>query len=160
MNHPVIDTPVTSPGPQTDPAETRRLAAWLGYAGLVPFVSLAALALLSGAEIQLLARDALIAYGAVIVSFLGAWHWYACIDGDVRHAVVARMTFAVSPALLGWAAMMAPQSWGMALVLTGLLMTCIADGRWQGAHEWYQTLRRRLTLVASASMTAAVFSLL
>ena len=161
MNHPVVDIPAATPGPASNMDTTsRRAAGWLGYAGLIPFVGLAALALATGDEIQQQAREALIAYGAVIISFLGAWHWYACVDGRVRTAVAAKMTFAVTPALLGWAAMLAPQSWGMALVLTGLLLTCIADGRWQGAQDWYRTLRRRLTVVASTSMTAAVFSLL
>ncbi|MDX1698736.1 MAG: DUF3429 domain-containing protein [Thiohalobacterales bacterium] len=161
MNHPVIDIPTATPDPASSAESAlRRTAGWLGYAGLIPFVGLAALALTLSGDLQYQAREALIAYGAVIISFLGAWHWYACVDGRVREAVAAKMGFAVTPALLGWAALLVPQSWGMALVLTGLLLTCIADGRWQGAQDWYRTLRRRLTVVASASMTAAVFSLL
>ena len=160
MNHPVYDSSQTvrSPVPQNTTA-CQRNATWLGYAGLMPFVSLSAFVLLSAGDMQLQARAALIAYGAVIISFLGAWHWYAAIQHGDSSATLAKMSFAVSPALLGWLAVLLPQAWGMALVITGLLMTCVADGRWQAAaHPWYRQLRQRLTLVATASMTAAVFS--
>lgn len=162
MNHPVYDTTQTVQLSKSHVTMAcRRNAEWLGYAGLIPFVSLSVFVLLSAGDIQMQARAALIAYGAVIISFLGAWHWYAAIQHGGDSATLAKMAFAVSPALLGWLAVLVPDAWGVALVITGLLMTCVADGRWQAAaHPWYRQLRQRLTLVATASMTAAVFSLL
>ncbi len=159
MNHTVFDAPVARSVLASHSApEWRRNAALLGYTGLVPFVVLAAFALFPVGNLEQQAREALIAYGAVIISFLGAWHWYAAIHHGGAHATLARMSFAVSPALLGWIATVLPQSYGMALVIAGLLITCIADGRVQDIHPWYRLLRRRLTLIASASMTVAVFS--
>ena len=159
MNHPVYDVPRSTTPSVSDGSGAQRYALWLGYAGLIPFVTLATLALLADGELQQLAGTALIAYGAVIISFLGAWHWSAAINHGGDSASPARMVFAVTPALLGWLAILLPFSYGMALVITGLLMACVADGRWQTtAPSWYRRLRQRLTLVATASMTAAVFS--
>jgi len=159
VNHPVYDLPETAQPALPVDSGVQRNATWLGYAGLVPFVTLATVVLLSAGEIQLQARAALIAYGAVIISFLGAWHWYTAIQLGGSRATLTRMSFAVSPALLGWIAILLPHRYGMALVITGLLITCVADGHWQAATQpWYRQLRQRLTLVATASMTAAVFS--
>ncbi|MGB5260772.1 MAG: DUF3429 domain-containing protein [Gammaproteobacteria bacterium] len=159
MNLPVLDLPETLQPALPHNGNARRNAAWLGYAGLLPFVALAALVWVTDGDLQTQARAALIAYGAVIISFLGAWHWYAAIVHGGASATLAKMSFAVSPALLGWLAMLLPHRYGIALVITGLLLTCIADGRWQaGTHIWYRQLRQRLTLIATASMTAAVFS--
>jgi len=159
VNHPVFSTPGTLQSSRPQDGEARRNAAWLGYAGLIPFVALAALVWAPEGDLQSQARAALIAYGAVIISFLGAWHWYAAITHGGSRATLAKMSFAVSPALLGWLAVLLPYRYGIALVITGLLMTCIADGRWQtDTHAWYRQLRQRLTLIATASMTAAVFA--
>ena len=161
MNHPMYDFTQHTPSPVTQNNHLERHASWLGYAGLIPFVTLAALALVSNGDLQLQSRGALIGYGAVIISFLGAWHWYAAIERGGDSASLSRMVFAVSPALLGWAALLLPHAYGMALVLTGLLITCVVDGRWMsGSPTWYRLLRRRLTVVATISMTSAVFSLL
>ena len=61
--------PLTSPPPAPIPGPV----AWLGYGGLLPFGALALL-LLDGAR-SALWWPALLAYGAVILSFVGALHW-------------------------------------------------------------------------------------
>lgn len=159
MNYPVIDAPVTVRTPASSAATAcRRNAAWLGYAGLIPFVALSVGGLLFAGDIQQQAHEALIAYAAVIISFLGARHWYAAIYNTGGSATLASMSFAVTPALMGWVAVLLPPSSGMALVIAGLLMTCVADSRLKGLHAWYRVLRQRLTLIATVSMTVAVFS--
>jgi hypothetical protein len=55
------------------PTEIREFPKSLGYAGLLPFVGLALLMYLWGAN-QGFLRHALLAYGACIVSFIGAMH--------------------------------------------------------------------------------------
>ena len=50
-----------------------QIARLLGYGGLIPFAALAALALGSSQSAAWI--HALIAYGAVILSFVGALHW-------------------------------------------------------------------------------------
>lgn len=159
MKHPVIDSPLATHSTGSPAAFVcQRNAAWLGYAGLIPFVVLATMALFSGADARPQAHAALVAYGAVIISFLGAWHWHAAIYQGSQDATLARMSFAVSPALLGWVALLLPESYGMALVTAGLLMTCFADSRWYGVASWYRSLRWRLTTVATLCMMVALFS--
>lgn len=159
MNFTAIDAPLASRTPASSAATAcRRNAAWLGYAGLIPFVALSAVGLFFAGGIQQWAHEALVAYAAVIISFLGARLWYAAIYNNGGSATLASMSFAVTPALMGWVAVLLTLSHGMALVIAGLLMTCIADNRLKGLHAWYRVLRQRLTLIATASMTVAVFS--
>ena len=161
MNYPNYDMAPAATTPLPEGDTVRRYARLLGYAGLIPFVSLTAAVIFAHGDLQQLAGRALIAYGAVIISFLGAWHWAAAITRGGDSASLPRMGYAVTPALLGWVAILLPFSWGVALVISGLLMACLADGRWQtGAPAWYRQLRQHLTLIATASMTAAVLSLL
>jgi uncharacterized membrane protein YidH (DUF202 family) len=141
-------------------AVRRRYALRLGYAGLIPFIALSVLCLLSAGKLQQQATEALIAYGAVIISFLGAWHWSMAIHGTGRDAALARMLYAVSPALMGWSAMLLPQSYGLVLIIAGLLITVIADRHWQVTFSWYLTLRRRLTFIATISVALALVSML
>jgi hypothetical protein len=66
-----------------------RHVAWLGYGGLLPFVGLAALAGFDPHHL-LAWSDALVGYGAVILSFIGALHWGVAMSApaSTRHAVV------------------------------------------------------------------------
>ena len=78
---------------------------WLGYGGVIPFVALA-LSIALGFELEGLgipdASGKLLAYGAVIISFIGAVHW-----GLAMHAERSRQTrlyvYSVVPALVAWA---------------------------------------------------------
>jgi len=127
----------------------------LGYAGLIPFVTLAALPLFFQGDVQSQTGTALIAYGAVIISFLGACHWSAAIIDSNNDNVASRMLFAVSPALLGWLAVLLPLPYGFMLIITGLLITLIADSHWSYGPAWYAALRRRLTWIATLSLSFA-----
>ncbi len=96
--------------PMVDLVSKRRLpilAALLGLGGLVPFLACGFGAVwvqqpLSAA--RLLA--ALITYGAVILSFLGAVHWGLVLGDEVGLADRARLTFGVLPSLIGWVALL------------------------------------------------------
>ncbi len=50
----------------------------LGYAGLMPFIGLAFMVQLADSPNDLIALESLVAYGAVIVSFLYELYWVAC----------------------------------------------------------------------------------
>jgi len=81
----------------------------LGYAGLIPFIGLAFIVQLADSPNDLIALESLVAYGAVIVSFLGALHWGACfkIIGTstqnrwLDHSV---WIWGIMPALIAWLA--------------------------------------------------------
>ena len=51
-----------------------REVAWLGYGGLVPFVGLLSIVLVDPHH-GLVWADAMVAYGAIILGFVGALHW-------------------------------------------------------------------------------------
>ena len=61
------------PVPHEDPTWT--LIRRLGYAGLIPFVFLAACLWLVGEDLHPYVALSMQAYGGVIVSFLGGIHW-------------------------------------------------------------------------------------
>ncbi|MGB5540214.1 MAG: DUF3429 domain-containing protein [Gammaproteobacteria bacterium] len=138
----------------------RRQAYRLGIAGLIPFLLLSVLCLFLSGELRQQAGQALVAYGAVIAAFLGAWHWGAATAAENRPAVAARMLFAVTPALLGWLATLLPLFYGLMLVIATLLLAWFADRHWIEGHAWYLALRKRLTFVASLGLAIAAISVL
>lgn len=90
---------------------TRRLpllAVLLGLGGLIPFLACGFGAVWLDDPVraaELLA--ALIAYGAVILSFLGAVHWGFALEDQVGLADRPRLFLGIMPALIGWAALLA-----------------------------------------------------
>lgn len=127
----------------------------LGYAGLLPFVGGAALVWLLGpSQQQAFVAQALSAYGALIIAFLGGIHWGQVMkSGDSGAAAPLSLAWGVLPALLAWPALLMPAH--AALVLHGvLLLVCYAVDRRlyarAGVQGWL-TLRFRLSAVAALS---------
>ncbi|RXU10950.1 DUF3429 domain-containing protein, partial [Pseudomonas syringae] len=77
----------------------------LGYGGLLPFISLALLIPFSG-DYRPLFAIALVNYGAVILSFVGALHWgFAMTAQDIKaEQRSGRFIWSVIPALIAWIA--------------------------------------------------------
>ncbi|WP_341905699.1 DUF3429 domain-containing protein [Polaromonas sp. YR568] len=135
-------------------------ARWLGYAGLLPFVGAAAGAwLLQAPGLQAWAGVALLAYGALIATFLGGIHWGLAMRG--ADPVTTRLLWGVVPSLVAWVALMLPLGAGL-LVVAALLATCYAVDRAlyasAGLAGWL-TLRLQLTAVATASCVAGAWAL-
>lgn len=128
----------------------------LGYAGLAPFVLLAALMWLVDAELLPFVAMALGGYAATIVSFLGGVHWgIGFMQGQSDDAGAPRFHFlwGVVPSLMAWLALMMPAY--AALPLLGLVVVaCYAvDSKTYpavGLASWLP-MRLRLTIVAAAS---------
>jgi len=96
----------------------------LGLAGLLPFAGCSLGAL--NPDVELAARSllALVAYGAVILAFLGGVHWGFALDGSGTPTVrVQRLRFGlgVVPSLVGWAALMVAVL-GWPLLAAGMLI--------------------------------------
>lgn len=124
----------------------------LGYAGLAPFVLLAALMWLVNTELLPFVSIALGGYAATIVSFLGGVHWGI---GFMKGEATPRFHFiwGVLPALIAWLALMMPAY--AALPLLGLvLVACYAVDRRTypsaGLTQWLP-MRLRLSVVATLS---------
>lgn len=140
-------------------------AFWLGLAGLIPFAACAAGAVLGPAGWRGLALAALIAYGAVILAFLGAVHWGLALGGGEQEArqARARLTLGVVPALVGWAALLLPAWAGLTLLIAGFLGVWAAEeaGRREGlVPARYLWLRRLLTLAVVVVLSAVLVALL
>jgi hypothetical protein len=124
----------------------------LGLAGLLPFIAgAAALALLDAPGLRAWAGTALVAYGALIATFLGGIHWGLAMRGV--QPVSARLGWGVSPSLLAWVSLLLPVSPGLWL-LAVLLVSCYAVDRTlyasAGLSGWLG-LRLQLTSVATLS---------
>ena len=131
----------------------------LGLAGLLPFVAgAAALALLQAPGLRLWAGTALIAYGALIASFLGGIHWGLAMQGTPP--VNTRLAWGVVPSLLAWVAVLLPVGPGL-LLLAGLLLACYAVDRplyaSAGLGGWLG-LRLQLTGVATVSCVVGAWA--
>ena len=135
------------------------LALALGWAGVLPFVGCAALALVGPEAWRAPAAQALLAYGATIVAFLGGLHWGFAMRGP-GPAEPARLAWGVLPSLLAWPALLLPPAAGLAL-LAGALALCYAvDHRAYprlGLAAWLG-LRRGLSAVAIASCAAVALA--
>jgi Protein of unknown function (DUF3429) len=123
----------------------------LGYAGLVPFVLAAAVAVGVSAEPAATAQSVLLAYGATIASFLGGIHWgFAMRRGDATGALLG---WGVVPSLVAWGAWLLGAPDGL-FVMAALLVACWLRDRTvypgEGAGAWLG-LRLQLTVVAAGS---------
>jgi hypothetical protein len=134
-------------------------AAWLGGLGALPFLGLAgAAAFLSGSH-RGLASQALEAYGAVILSFLGGVHWGLAMgshrgQGD-RTGLAPRLVVSVAPSLVGWLAVLVGGSTGLAILAVGVAAMLFVDlraTRLGQAPPWYPKLRIPLSLVVIAAL--------
>lgn len=141
-------------------------AFWLGFAGLAPFAACAAGAFLGPESWTGVALRALIAYGAVVLAFLGAVHWglalAATAEGETRHART-RLTLGVVPALIGWGALLLPAWLGLIALIAGFL--AVWAGEESGAREGlvpsrYLWLRRLLTLAVVVILSAMLMGVL
>jgi hypothetical protein len=133
-------------------------AAWLGGLGALPFIGLAsAMPFLTGGPRTLVA-DALVAYGATILSFLGGIHWGLAIaphNGAVRAKLSARLILSVIPSLAAWAALLVADTTGLfilALAVAAMLWVDIRATRAGEAPPWYPNLRIPLTCIVVAAL--------
>ena len=83
------------------------LALLLGVAGLLPFLGCGLLALRpAGDPVDSRAVAALIAYGAVILAFLGGVHWGFALPDPAARGERLRLSLGVVPSLVGWVALL------------------------------------------------------
>lgn len=145
--------------PEKDDPARPVLVAWLGYGGLVPFVGLAGLGLIAPDD-ALRWQGALLAYAAVILSFVGALHWAFAMVLPQMSAGQRRTRYlwSVMPALLAWACMLLPTTMAIPLLIAGFAAQYGQDRivvRHGGLPAWYLPLRLQLSVVASSSLAVA-----
>ena len=138
-------------------AAHERLLWTLGLSGLLPFAAAALAVLLAPDYWGGFARGALIAYGAVILSFLGAVHWGLALRAPAGEASAtpARLVLGVVPSLIGWVAMMLFEAPSLLLLALGILATAAVE-QWAATRGlvpgFYMRLRWVLSLGAAACL--------
>ncbi len=132
----------------------------LGLAGLLPFLGCAGGALLLQGDKAAAYLSALIAYGAVILGFVGAVHWgfalllNPAVPGQKLMAA-KRLAGGVVPALIGWSALLLHAALGataaLLLLLGGFIGTLYVEqgiARRGGLPRGYMVLRWALSVGA------------
>lgn len=150
-----------------------RIATLLGNFGLLPFFVLAAATWFpfegDSLQIRRLVGIALVGYGAVVLSFLGAVHWGLVIRSPqlARAQAWNALGWGVVPALLGWLALLLAAAgvkmWLVLTFLIGDLVLCrLMDSNllrmYPDVPSWFPSLRTRLTLGAIAALLVALSS--
>ena len=139
-----------------------RLAALLGYAGLIPFVVLSAALWLAPASYQVLINQALLLYASLILAFMGAVHWgLAMLQSDLDDQ--RQFLFSVIPALVAWLALFLPEILNYSVLIIAFALLCLFDTRMSKsgrAPSWYPRLRSPLTTIVVASLLLAQFQYL
>lgn len=124
----------------------------MGFGGLIPFVGLSAWLWVAPPGEWQLASLALLGYGAIICTFLGAIHWGLAMREKGVPPVPA-LLWGVAPSLLAWTALMMGHTPGL-MAIAVLLWACFAVDRISYPRyelQAWMPMRLALTLVASAS---------
>lgn len=128
----------------------------LGLAGALPFWAMALAVLATdSALIAAFAVKGGIAYGAVILSFLGGIRWGEALKPYGKRERAFAFTLSVVPSLAGWAALMMPAIPALSLLVAGFLMqslwdvTSAQEGR---LPAWFGKLRAILTSLAVTAL--------
>jgi hypothetical protein len=121
----------------------------VSYAGLVPLLlCLLGVALLPDFMARELAQRIAIAYGAVVLAFVGAVHWGLALAGYLAWSPV-RIAGSILPAVVGAAATVLGGQRGLALLVVGFGFFWLYEHRKIGTElpAPYLSLRRNLSLV-------------
>ncbi|MGA7324674.1 MAG: DUF3429 domain-containing protein [Rhodomicrobium sp.] len=131
----------------------------LALAGLLPFVS-GALTVCFSPESRADAAVALIAYGALILSFLGGIRWgFAILEG--RCGGWGKHGLCMIPSLIGWISVLSGGPSGLLILALAFVSWLLVERAIPPAlalPRWYMPFRGTLTAAAALSLTAAAFS--
>jgi hypothetical protein len=138
----------------------KRLSHQLGFAGLIPF-----LLMMLGvwfADVSWLGDfvKGQLAYGIVILSFLGGIHWgVALLSGSLADADIKKaLTWGVTPSLIAWSATLFG-GFGFAVLMAGFITALQVDKQMYpvyGIPDWMLSLRKKLTVVVVLSLMLTV----
>lgn len=150
-----------------------RSAAWLAYAGLLPFVAGALGVWLAPPVWAWTLLVVEMYYAAVILAFLGAVHWGLALAGyqpldyhateETRGMHGARLGWAVMPALIAWVACLSRPTIAFAVLLIAHIALYAGErmaAREQLVPDWYMEMRLPLTAIAVFCLAATLLALL
>lgn len=134
------------------------MARLLGLMGLIPFligglgVWVAALG-----DLRFALPILVLAYGALIASFLGGVRWGAAMQNNKADSQARHLVMAIVPSLIALVAFMLPitQAFGLLIVLfTAQAVLDVTASDNGDVMAWYKPLRIWLSLIACASMAS------
>lgn len=139
-----------------------RSVAWLGYGGLLPFIILAPASLLDAHHGPFWSA-ALFAYGAIILSFIGALHWgfAMALNELTAPQKTTRFIWSTVPALVAWPTLLLSPALAGPLLISVFIIHYWQDWRLNAQANlpaWYLPLRFHLTAVACLSLGAGSFA--
>lgn len=132
----------------------------LGFAGLVPFVVLTALTLVGPDGWRDWVSLGLIAYGAVILSFLGGITWGLAVTRNKTRDPLYLAS--MGPFFAAWVALLLPPFFGLLLLMVAFLGSLVNDYLLKKAGlspGWFFTLRLTLTAIVVACLAVAAFGI-
>lgn len=138
----------------------KRLAYFLGIAGLIPFVVLMLGCLLVHPAWlnDFLAGQR--AYGIAILSFLGGVHWGSAMMATGLSLSQTRkaMLWGITPPLVAWFSVMT-DGFGFAVLIAGFIAAYLVDRRLYGWYQmppWFIKLRMVLTAIVVLSLAFTI----
>jgi hypothetical protein len=123
----------------------------LGLGGLLPFI-----ACVAGLWVRedMLFLQAMLLYGAVILSFLGGIQWGLALGSS---AAAGQLLWSVVPSLVAWGALFTGPLAGPLILAAGFVAAWAWEQRAPQARRvpaWYRSLRHQLTIVVVLCMIA------
>lgn len=128
----------------------------LGYAGLVPFIGLSLGLWWLPLSWQSIVGEALLAYSAVILSFMGAIHWSVAMQWPQAEQ---HYSYSVMLALLAWILLLLPATVALIGYIAGFSLALGLDRRaWQQGWlpAWYGYLRWPLSVAVCICLLVAI----
>jgi len=139
-------------------------AFWLGWAGVIPFATFSALVFAGGGGgiDAATALRALIAYGTIILSFMGGVQWGLEMSRREANAPQAiGLTASVLPALVAFAATFVEPLPALVILAAGFILLLAYDlSRIRAGigPVWYGALRVQLSTAVVLCLVAAMFA--
>lgn len=143
------------------PLAMRPMVCLMGFAGLIPFVTLSLGCWIVHPDWLPTLVAAQLAYGIAILSFLGGIHWGAvllCSTLPLPRLRIALM-WGVTPALIGVVASQMLIGPGFALMIVAFALLFLVDRRlypWYRIPDWFIALRLKLSCVVVLALTLTV----
>ena len=136
-----------------------------GLLGLLPFWGLALATLIDTGFSPVAALVALIMYGAIILSFVGALWWGMAVHTAPGAQRNTMFVWSVIPALIGWFATLSTPDVGLRMLMSGLVLQWLLDSMLLRKAPalmppWVFRLRTILTAGATSALGVTWWQLL
>ncbi len=123
-----------------------------GFGGVLPFLLTAAGVHFTSGDLQVFFVNAFLAYGAVILSFIGAVHWGFVLKAENVDQAAKLLAIGVVPALVGWCGLLCPPVFTLIIFSFAFPSLFIYEQFSQInalLPEWYMKLRVQLTMIVT-----------